>query len=355
MKKVLAIILAIVMLMALSACNIKDVTRMASAGDVAVEKGVFNFYLQNIISNTLYTAQNSGSELSAESSEKDWKEIKIGDKTARETVIENVKEKIRELVVMKAIALKEGMNLTAEDQETIKTQRTSIIEQYGGRYNYEQIFTAGGFTLEDVTKAIELELYDQKVSAKYFNQEDTDEGMAELSEEVLKKYNDEYVSAKHILIKNYATASAGAELEKSEEDYNKEAKAKAEDIIKQIAGGADFDKLMLENSEDTGAEGEVNGAEGYVFTKGYMVKPFEEAAYALETGKYTETPVETDFGWHIIKRQELPESGDEYDAAIEQIKSDILKGEMDAQISAWAEEIGFKFNEKAINNIKIVK
>ena len=75
-------------------------------------------------------------------------------------------------------------------------------------------------------------------------------------------------------------------------------KAEAEAIIVELDGGADFAELAKEKS--TGPSGPNGGDLGY-FTTGQMVKPFEDAAFALEAGAVTSEPVETRFGWHVIK------------------------------------------------------
>ncbi len=75
--------------------------------------------------------------------------------------------------------------------------------------------------------------------------------------------------------------------------------AEAKDIIKQLDGGADFAKLAQEKSKDPGSA-KMGGQLGY-FAKGQMVPEFEAAAFALPVGKYTETPVKTKFGYHVIE------------------------------------------------------
>jgi hypothetical protein len=78
----------------------------------------------------------------------------------------------------------------------------------------------------------------------------------------------------------------------------KAARQKAEDILKRAKAGEDFDKLAKEFSEDPGSK-EQGGDLGW-FGKGMMVKPFEDAAFALSPGSISEV-VESDFGYHIIK------------------------------------------------------
>jgi peptidyl-prolyl cis-trans isomerase C len=77
--------------------------------------------------------------------------------------------------------------------------------------------------------------------------------------------------------------------------------AKAKDLIAQIDKGASFEKLATENSKDGSA---TEGGDLGWFMASQMVKPFADALQQLEVGKYTATPVKSDFGWHIIKLEE---------------------------------------------------
>ncbi|WP_186385912.1 MULTISPECIES: peptidylprolyl isomerase [unclassified Stappia] len=72
----------------------------------------------------------------------------------------------------------------------------------------------------------------------------------------------------------------------------------AEAVIAELDGGADFADVAKEKSIDP--MGSNGGDLGY-FTRGRMVKDFEDAAFALEVGAYSKEPVESQFGWHVIK------------------------------------------------------
>jgi parvulin-like peptidyl-prolyl isomerase len=93
-----------------------------------------------------------------------------------------------------------------------------------------------------------------------------------------------YTNASHILI-NFGTDSNAAMI-------------KAEQIYKRAASGEDFSKLANEFSEDPGSK--VNGGNLGWFTKGAMVKEFEQAVLDAAIGSIT-NPVRTQFGYHIIK------------------------------------------------------
>lgn len=98
-----------------------------------------------------------------------------------------------------------------------------------------------------------------------------------------------------------------------------ESESEAQEIIGQLDGGADFAELAREKS--TGPTGENGGDLGY-FERGQMVAPFAEAAFGLEPGSYTETPVQTQFGWHVIlvedKRTGEPPSFEELQPQLRQ-------------------------------------
>jgi len=70
-------------------------------------------------------------------------------------------------------------------------------------------------------------------------------------------------------------------------------------IAERLKKGEKFGKLAKELSIDSGSA-KKDGNLGY-FTKGMMVKPFEEVAFKLQIGEISE-PVKTQFGYHIIKR-----------------------------------------------------
>ncbi len=75
--------------------------------------------------------------------------------------------------------------------------------------------------------------------------------------------------------------------------------AEAKDIIAQLKKGADFAKLAEQKSLDTGSK-EKGGDLGWI-TPNTTVKPFAEAMVKLKKGAYTQTPVQSKFGWHVIK------------------------------------------------------
>lgn len=98
-----------------------------------------------------------------------------------------------------------------------------------------------------------------------------------------------------------------------------EQEAKATELKAQLDGGADFATLARENSIDPGA---ANGGDLGFFGRGMTAPPFEEAAFALAEPGAVSEPVQSQFGWHIIKldekRQTAPRSYEEVTAELRQ-------------------------------------
>lgn len=105
----------------------------------------------------------------------------------------------------------------------------------------------------------------------------------------------------------------------------------AKTLIAEIKKGTAFDKLAKEKSTDkaSGAEG---GDLGW-FKKSDMVKEFADAAFALKKGELTETPVKTQFGYHIInvedRRQAPPPAFEEMQ---DQLRDEMAREVVSAQI-----------------------
>ena len=160
----------------------------------------------------------------------------------------------------------------------------------------------------------------------------------------------EKIKASHILIKVD---------EGTDETVREEKKAFAEKLLEEVKAGKDFAELARVNSDD--AASAVKGGNLGYFTRGSMVKPFEQAAFNMKPGDISEV-VETTFGYHIIKVEEytepgvrsLEESMDEVKAGLRQEKAKQLAFEkaMDAyninrktgdlEAAATTNELGLK-------------
>ncbi|WP_371170125.1 peptidylprolyl isomerase [Aliiroseovarius sp. 2305UL8-7] len=84
-----------------------------------------------------------------------------------------------------------------------------------------------------------------------------------------------------------------------------ETEEKAKELIAQLEGGADFAELAKENS--TGPSGPNGGELGW-FGPGMMVKPFEDAVMTMNDGGIS-GPIQTQFGWHVVKLNESRMAG----------------------------------------------
>jgi peptidyl-prolyl cis-trans isomerase D len=82
-------------------------------------------------------------------------------------------------------------------------------------------------------------------------------------------------------------------------------KKKAEDLLAKIKAGGDFAELAKANSDDTGSK-TAGGDLGWV-RRGQMVEKFEKALYGMKAGEVSD-PVETEFGWHLIRLDEVKPS-----------------------------------------------
>lgn len=145
-----------------------------------------------------------------------------------------------------------------------------------------------------------------------------------------------WLQAQHILV---SKGENGEGLEK--------AKALLEEVKKD---GADFEKIMLENSQDPGS---ISTPEGYVFTEGQMVDEFYNASLSLKVGEISDI-VETDYGYHIIKKINHWENGiplNEIKDKVKEAYNDSLFGEklygyaIDSDVFYINSDIISKYNE----------
>jgi peptidyl-prolyl cis-trans isomerase C len=120
----------------------------------------------------------------------------------------------------------------------------------------------------------------------------------------------------------------------------------AQDIIKQLDGGAKFEDLAKAKSSDgSAAQG---GDLGY-FGSGQMVPEFEKAAMALEVGAYTKTPVQTQFGFHVVKVEDKrAKQPPQFDQVKGQVRNILLQENYIKRVKAIRDELKVEYVDPEI-------
>lgn len=186
-----------------------------------------------------------------------------------------------------------GDQVTDED---VDAEFTEAAEMFGTVEEYEELLEAQGIDIDYVKENIRLTQLIQAAIAD--NVEITDEEIEEAYEAQRP-----FATVQHILVEDEETAN---------------------DVTAQLEDGADFAELVTEYSQDPGSV-ETEGK--YTFNQGEMVPEFEEATGNLEEGETTSEPVETDNGFHVIRRLETEYAPlDEQRDAVEQ---SVMEGYME--------------------------
>lgn len=185
-----------------------------------------------------------------------------------------LKELKEELMI---VHMAKERNVAASD-EAIETMKTTLVTQmFGGEEAYAKTAEIFGFEEENL-------LWIAKVNANYANI------ITDLyPREQLAAYAEDngWVRVKHVLINTSETVT------------KEDALKKAQEVCDRAANGEDFDAMVAELSEDPGS---TSYPDGYLVAKGSgMVESFETASLALAEGEVS-APVESDYGYHVIKR-----------------------------------------------------
>ena len=214
-----------------------------------------------------------------------------------------------------------GLNLSYNEQKEMASVRRNSIANTGKDAYLNQI-AQFGFSDQTYQNFMYISQCYQALNDYYFGENGVN---TPSDEDIQKYYEDNYITAKHILITTVDPASG--ETKRTDE----EAKKEAQSILDRINAGEDFDTLMNQYSEDTGLS---NNPNGYTFTEGQMVTEFYDGAKALAEDEVSEL-VKSSYGYHIIKRVKLD------DSQLDNFKSDIvsaISGSMDELLKQWIDE-----------------
>ncbi len=280
-----------------------------------------------------------------------WEQKTEDGKMVEEYAKENAVNTMEIMNILYHVAKKDGVTLSEEQLKEIDDIVAQALESY-------PTAAKDGITL-DVMKA---QLVKQMISQSVYDNIPIDENALQAKLEQNTEYMDiqkngysyyaEQVRARHILFSTVDETGQPLSDEKIAE-----VSALAEEVLAKAKAGEDFEALVKEYSEDPGSKD--NGGE-YTFTRGKMVKPFEEAAFSLKPGQISDLVV-TSFGYHIIKLEKLIQP---YDKEIEAVKNrekmiveeatNQLKNEaFEQQLETWRQEYPIVMNEEVLKVVKV--
>jgi foldase protein PrsA len=116
---------------------------------------------------------------------------------------------------------------------------------------------------------------------------------------------------------------------------SKEDKKKAEELLEQISNGADFAEIAKANSIDK--ESAKNGGNLGLFPRGKNPPEFERAAFSLDPGQISEL-IESDFGYHIIKVNDIQTLKQYEEAGAESVNVDVYKNSIISMVKEEARQ-----------------
>lgn len=121
---------------------------------------------------------------------------------------------------------------------------------------------------------------------------------------------------------------------------------KAKEIFEKIAHGEDFARMAREHSKDPGSK-EDGGDLGY-FSRGQMVPQFEEAAFKLKNGEMSQ-PIQSQFGWHIIKLEDKRQRGaPPFDTIKERIMASLVHKKAQELVQTLRDKAKLEFVDPAL-------
>ena len=197
-----------------------------------------------------------------------------------------------------------------------KGRRKRAARHGGGQVKLDALLKKNSVSVADLKSQLQAQMLQDAVKAKVASQTKLTDA------QLLAYFNDpknkhqfataESVDAKHILVKTQAEA------------------LKIQKLLQANNTPAEWAKLAKQYSIDPGSKN--SGGSLGNFTKGRMVKPFEDVAFSLKVGQVS-APVKTQFGYHIIEvTKKTPATAQTFAQAKAQIKSTLLYTQ---QTTAW--------------------
>ena len=234
----------------------------------------------------------------------------------RPTDIEEIKYRtLNQLIGMRLLvqaARDEGIRVSRSE---VDDRLKRIRDAFPSRSEYERQLRLRNMTEADLRRAVEESLMAEKLQAKLA------EKLQVTDQEVARAY--EQVKLRQIVVRPASSSEAD----------DRAALQRAQQLVKQIRGGADFAQVARKNSDDE-ATRDQGGDLGFV-GHDVLPEPVEAVAFQLEPGKVSD-PIKTDEGYYIIQVEERKEpKGAEFEKAKPDLVEQIRREKADENFARW--------------------
>ena len=206
-----------------------------------------------------------------------------GPELERTALLNAVEENLKKDYGLRAWTETQNISLTDEEKKSIEEQNNMMIAMMGGEESFQHALDSIFCTKDLYFSLSEMQAVQSKALNEWFNKNYADKVVDFFTNTT------DYVHVQHILIPFTDTAEGA--------DHSAD-QALAQEVYEKAKNGDNFEELIQQYNKDPGQAADMNG---YTFTKGQMVKEFEDASFALEENAISE-PVQTNYGYHIIKR-----------------------------------------------------
>jgi len=202
---------------------------------------------------------------------------------------------LNQLITIQSLLQKATPADRAVGDAEANTQYTNLLKRFGSPEAFQRQLKAVGMTVEDLRNKAAQEAVAKATLKRELNIAVSDESAkAFYAKHAADFEQPEMAHVRHILLMTVDPATRTSLSTNTVAAKRKQ----ADDLLKQIRGGADFAKLAKDFSEDPGSK--ANGGELPEFPRGQMVPEFESTAFSMTNNQVSDV-ITTQFGYHILK------------------------------------------------------
>jgi parvulin-like peptidyl-prolyl isomerase len=259
-----------------------------------------------------------------------------------EALIAQIMPQLTDIEIAKAYAEEHGITVSEQDvDKEIETLKDQVFQQaqsqgqdVGREEAFDQALQQAGITEEQLRQQLREQLPIQKVQERVA-------GDVGPSQKEIEQFYEQNKAAQFTTPEARCTRHIL---------FNKDQKAKAEEVKQQLQNGGDFAELAKEYSQDPGSAEQ--GGELGCIGRGETVPNFEEAVFNAKQGEIV-GPVETEFGYHLIEVTEIQEEATQPLSEVEgQIRDQLTTEAQSQAFTAWLQKQREQRNVKYLPGYK---